>query len=272
MDYSLFSATGCSRCKIVKNYMDENSIQFNEYNFKADGKEEFNAFYRKNRAEIFRGEEGVEFPILFDGEQVVQGVGKIIAFFKNDTLLDQFVLRSDLSHGWVSGLKVSSGDASLKEPFVSVVETLKASGLKTQIVTDGRNAVILKQLIDKKLVDRLIFNLMGPAEMYGDILGSPLDEEELISSLSCIGTHMEYEIHLNIRPFLREQGHTDVISPEEAGAAASLVEQATATKTHPFFIKNCIPEQEKETLPDLNLFKYRTACRRYMVKSEIFKA
>jgi len=37
------------------------------------GKDEFNAFYRKNRASMFRGEEGVGFPLLYGGDIVLQG-------------------------------------------------------------------------------------------------------------------------------------------------------------------------------------------------------
>lgn len=271
MGFSLFSATGCMRCKIVKAYMNENSIAFQEFDFKADGKDEFNAFYRKNRSSIFRGVEGVEFPLLGDGENVIQGVGVIIAWLENKKLLDSFVTRSDLSHGWVSGLDVSGYDMSLSGEFVAVVEYLKAHGLQTQVETDGRNAEILKQLVDNSLVDRLIFNLKGPADLYQNLTGMALEEEELTFSLSLIEKCAEYQINLSLRQFERDEGQNDIISPEEAALAAALVEQATGKKTHPFYIKNCISPEVKETLPAPNLFKYRTACRRYMVKTEISK-
>lgn len=272
MGFSLFSATGCMRCKIVKSYMQENSIGFQEFDFKSHGKDAFNAFYRKNRSHIFRGEEGVEFPIFYDNEKVVQGVGMIIAFLKSDQLLNNFVRRSELSHGWVSGLNVSDGDASLGNDFAAVVAFLKTRGLKTQIETDGRNATILHQLMEKSLVDRLIFNLNGPAKIYEAITKTLLSEEELESSLSMVEQCPEYQIILPLVPFHREDGEKAIITPEEAGEAAAFVARTTGKKTHPFFIKDCIPSDEKETLPVPNLFKYRTACRRYMVKTEILKA
>lgn len=271
MERSLFSATGCMRCKIVKSYMKENSIAFQEYDFKSDGKDKFNAFYRKNRSAIYRGEEGVEFPLLFDGEKVIQGVGVIIAFLKSGNLLDQFVSRSELSHGWVSGLTISSGNVSVSNDFIEIVEYLKTHGLQTQIEADGLNIQILKQLIDKALIDRLIFNLKGPAGLYRNLTGTALDEEELILSLSLVEKCSDYKIILPILPFQGKEGQKNVISPEEAALAAALVEQATGKKTHPFYIKDSIPLEEKETLSAPNLFKYRTACRRYMVKTEIFK-
>lgn len=271
MKFSLFSATGCMRCKIIKSYMEEKSLAFQEFDFKAEGKDEFNAFYRKNRSDIFRGEEGVEFPILFTGEKVVQGVGMIIAFLKTEHLLDQFVSRSELSHGWVSGLNISDGDAGLGSEFIEVVEYLKSHGLKTQMETDGRNAQVLNQLIEKNLVDRLTVNLKGPANLYERLIGTCLDEEELKLSLTLAEKSPEYQIFLTLLPFVRTGSHFDLISPEEAAQAAEFVEQATGKKNHPFYIKNCIPSDENASFDEPNLFKYRTACRRYMVKTEIFK-
>ncbi len=272
MEFSLFSATGCMRCKIVKSYMKENSIAFQEFDFKADGKDEFNAFYRKNRSSIYRGEEGVEFPLLYDGEKVIQGVGVIIAFLKAERRLDQFVSRSELSHGWVSGLNISEGDASCVNEFVDVVAFLKAHGLKTQIETDGRNAKILSLLVEKSLVDRLNFNLRGPADLYEVIIRSPLDPEELTLSLSLVEHCPEYKIILSLQTFLRTDTQKGLLSPEDASKAAAFVEKATGKKTHPFFIKDCISPEDKDVLPAPNLFKYRTVCRRYMVKTEIYKA
>ena len=270
MLFTLFSATGCMRCKIVKSYMDDLGITYQEFDFKLDGKDEFNAFYRKNRSDIYRGKEGVEFPIFFNGEKVVQGVGMIIAFLKAEELLNRFVTRSELSHGWVSGLNVDAG-ASLGDEFIEVVEYLKIHGLKTQIETDGRNAHILRQLCEKHLVDRLVFNLRGPAGLYEALTTIPLSEEELAQSLLLLEQCPEYQIILSIAPVRRSNNKIEVISPEEAGKAAAFVEQATHKKTHPFYIKENIPLDEKETLPAPNLFKYRTACRRYMVKTEIIK-
>ena len=209
MTYSLFSATGCMRCKIVKSYMNDNNIDYQEFDFKADGKEEFNAFYRTNRSRIFRGDEGVEFPLLFDGDRVVQGVGVIIAFFKNEALLGRSVFRSNLSHGWVSGLNITTADDGLDDRFIDVVSFLKAHGLQIQIDTDGRNSRVLGSLIEKLLIDRLVFNLNGPADLYEKITGIPIQEKELAKSLSLLDQCPEYQIVLPITPFQNENGTKD---------------------------------------------------------------
>ncbi len=273
MPFTLFSATGCMRCQMLKSYMEESGIAYQEFDIKKNGREAFNSFYRESRSDIYRGEEGIEFPILDTGERIVQGVGMIIAFLKAEDQLTDAVTRSQLSHGWISGLNISATKGSLSHDLIEIIVYLKTHGLKTQIETDGRNADILTRLIETKQIDRLIFNLRGPAELYESLTGVALSRAELCHSLSLVEQCPEYQIILSIAPVQRANNQIEYISLEEAGQAASLVEEATNKKSHPFYIREGLPSPEMvvEALPPSSLFKYRTACRRYMVKAEILK-
>ncbi|MHB8073637.1 thioredoxin domain-containing protein [Desulfosporosinus fructosivorans] len=75
MSWVLFTATGCTRCKIVKSFMVNKGIPFEEKDMKTDGKEDFKKFYSANRGFITRGQDGVEFPVLTDGLEIRQGIG-----------------------------------------------------------------------------------------------------------------------------------------------------------------------------------------------------
>jgi pyruvate formate lyase activating enzyme len=253
--------------------MEESGIAYQEFDIKKDGREAFNSFYRESRSDIYRGEEGIEFPILGTGERIVQGVGMIIAFLKAEDQITDAVTRIKLSHGWISGLNISATKGSLSHDLIEIIVYLKTHGLKTQIETDGRNADILIRLIETKQIDRLIFNLRGPAELYESLTGVALSRAELCHSLSLVEQCPEYQIILSIAPVQRANNQIEYISLEEAGQAASLVEEATNKKSHPFYIREGLPSPEMvvEALPPSSLFKYRTACRRYMVKAEILK-
>jgi len=273
MPFTIFSTTGCMRCKIVKSYMDDHAMVYEEHAIKADGKDAFNLFYRKNRPDIYRGKEGIEFPILFTGEKIRQGVGEILAFLKADDKLNEFVRRSDLSHGWISGLNIFVSDISMGDDFLEILRYIKAHGLLIQLETDGRNSHLLETIITENLVDRLIFQLRGPAELYKAITGYSIKSEDLYTSLSLINKSPEYQIILSIACLERPDGEPGYITHEEARRAAALVEQATGSKKHPFFIKGVIPPPELDItpLPLSAFFKYRTACRPHMVLAEILK-
>lgn len=198
MSFSIFSAAGCLRCKIVKFYMDDHKIIYKDLDIKTFGKDAFNLFYRKHRTDIYRGNDGIEFPILFTGKKIRQGVGEILAFLKAEDKLNEFVKRSDLSHGWISGLNVSAKDASMGEDFLEILRYIKTRGLMIQLKTDGRNSSLLETITSESLVDRLIFQIRGPAELYEIITGYPLVSEDLSRSLSLVEKTPEYQIILPI--------------------------------------------------------------------------
>ncbi len=261
--HTLFSATGCMRCSIARAFMDQRGTPYEEQDIKAEGKEAFNRFYREHRAEIHRGADGVEFPVLFDGERVVQGVGKIVARLQAEDRLEGFVGRSALGQGWIDGLNVSAGNPSAGEDFLAVLRHLKTHGLQTEVRADGRNGDLLERVVAEGLVDRLVFDPVGPPELYESALGTPLEEEAFRRSLAAAARAPELRFVLTLRPLTRTGGEAAPLSPEEAGRTAQLTAEATGDKQLPLFL------QAGEPLPQPVLFKLRTACRRHMPKTDL---
>lgn len=111
------------------------------------------------------------------------------------------ITRSHLSQGWISGLNISSSPASLSKEFISVVSYIKKQGLKTEMKTDGQNPEILSQLLKDSLIDRLVFNLKGSADLYESITGTKINPAELSKSLALAEQAPDYKIFLCIEPF-----------------------------------------------------------------------
>jgi len=253
--------------------MGMNQIAYEELDIHANGKEAFKIFYRENRSHIFRGEEGLEFPILHTGTRIYQGVGVVLAYLMADNRLDGFVCRSELSHGWVSGLNISARPLDDGHELLALIRFLKDQGLMIQVETDGRNPILLETILKEKLIHSLVFHLQGPAKLYKTLTGTALTPEELSHSLSLLGPPVDYKIILEISPVPQENGSSDWMSPEQAAQAAECVATATGSKKHPFFIR-AMALPEKMDIPQLQppaLFKYRTLCRRYMVLCDILK-
>ena len=273
MMVQLFTAFGCMRCKTVKTYMAGHRIAFEELDINTNGKDAFKEFYQKHRPDIFRGLDGIEFPILFTGGRIYQGVGIALAYLMAEERLDGFVTRSELSHGWISGLNISARPLADGKDFLALLEFLKENGLMIQLETDGRNSLLLERALKEKWVHRLIFHLRGPAGLYEPITGFALSEDELIHSLSLLNNVGEYKIILPVSYIPEGDGNGRYLSPEEAARSAELVEKATGGKKHPFFIQEPAWSEEMN-IPQLqpaDVFKYRTLCRRYMVLCDIFK-
>jgi pyruvate-formate lyase-activating enzyme/glutaredoxin len=278
MTNRIFSATGCARCNITKRFMKEKGLHYDEYDFKADGKEAFAKFYRAHRAEIYRDKDGVEFPVFTDGQVIRQGVSVVIGHLIAGDGLDGFIGRSTLHGEWIDGFNISGGDPSRTEELLQVMAYLKQNGLKILLNTDGHNSFVLKAAQERNLGDRIIMEVKGPAALYEALTGKTITPEELKASIGLVARFSDYRFYTTLAPMVAKDGAIRFITPEEIGETAKTIEAATGSKKHPYELKPFDPAQaldvrlkSQEPLPSSALFKYRTAARRYMVMTEIAK-
>ncbi len=278
MTHQIYTATGCARCRITKRYMQENDISYEEFDFKADGREAFSQFYRSHRKEIFRDKDGVEFPVFTDGRAICQGVSVIVGYLIGGGDLSGFIGRSALHGEWIDGFDISGGHPDHTDKFLRVLTFLKQNSLKIQVTTDGRNASVLEAVYDKKLADRVLMEVRGTAALYKSLVGVAIDEDELKQSVALTARFEDYRFSTTIAPMTREDGTLAYLAPEVVGDTAKLIEEATGSKKHPYQLKAFDPQKatdEKlksiEPLPPGAMFKYRTSARRYMVMAEIQK-
>jgi glutaredoxin len=278
MTHDIYTATGCARCKITKRFMQENAIDYEEYDIKAEGKEAFSQFYRANRGAIFRDQDGVEFPVFTDGKVIHQGVSVVIGYLIAGDDLTGFIDRSKLHGEWIDGFNIAGGDPQNSEGLLRVLAYLKQNNLNVQVATDGHNAAVLQSVLDENLADRVIVSLKGPANLYGPITGAAIDESELAKTLALAARFPEYQFYTTVAPLEREDGNIEYLTPQEISETARQIETATGSKKHPYKLRIFNPQhpdddrfKSVEPLPASAMFKYRTAARRYMVMTEIEK-
>jgi len=267
---TIYSATGCARCKITKRYMTEQSIAFEEFDInKAAGKDAFSKFYRTNRSAIFRDKDGVEFPVFTDGTVIRQGVSVIIGHLIAGKGLDGFINHSVLHGKWISGFCISGGDPDRAEELIRVLSYLKQSGLKIQLTTSGKNAAVLEKILAKGLGDRMIMEVKSPGMPYEQITGQAISVQELQQSIRLATQFGEYQFYTTIEPVRRRDGQFSYLTPEEISQTAQMIETATSSKKHPYELRLFNPKSAADealksvgVLHSSAMFKYRTAaCR-----------
>lgn len=278
MANTIYSATGCARCNITKKYMKENSIGYDEFDIKTEGKDAFAKFYRENRKDIFRDKDGVEFPVFTDGKVIRQGVSVVIGYLLAGNNLQGFINRSELHGEWLDGIDISGGDPAHAEELLQVLSVLKASGLKIQATTSGKNSQVLDLAISKGLIDKVIVDVKGPAELYPQICGIEVAKDDLKHSIKIAANAPECSFITTIGPVVRSENEVSFITPEEIGATAELIENASGSNKNAyslgkFDLKASKDERFKDLapLPSSVMFKYRTAARRYQVMTELEK-
>jgi len=254
--------------------MKDNAIVFEEFDFKAAGKEAFSSFYRAHRKNIFRDKDGVEFPIFYDGNVIKQGVSVVIGYLIAAEKAGGFIGRSQLHGEWIDGFNISSGDPDRAENLMGVLSYLKQNGLKIQLTTSGKNPAVLEQILEKGLGDRVIMEVKGLAALEQ----AQIDADEQKKSISLATKFSKYQLFTIIEPVKYPDGQISYLAPEEIGETTKLIEEATGSKKHPYELRPFDPHSTDnqafkaiEPMPSSVLFKYRTAARRYQVMAEIQK-
>ena len=278
MSFTLFSTEGCARCKILKSRMAELGIAYEEHDFKGAGKDAFQQFYTANRKAVYRGPEGIEFPILTDGVAIKQGVGTALAYLEGGTAMDGFFRIGVMRKEWLDGINVSNGDPAQGEKFLTVLRYLKKKAMKMVIETNGRNADLLQKVLAENLADKVIMNVPGPLPMYSALAGMHISHDEIERTIAMVAKLCEYQFQTTVVPVLRSPGEVSYLTPAEIGETAKLIEAASGSKKQPYLIKffrhgsaNDPALKGIEPMTANMLFPYRTAARAYQVGVEIEK-
>ncbi|MDE5681268.1 MAG: glutaredoxin family protein [Mailhella sp.] len=274
MDITLYTAPDCIRCKIVKAFLNERGIAYDTIDFKAQA-EEFNTFYRTNRPKIYRNPEGVEFPLFYNGEVIRQGSGEVIAYMLSGDALKNSgaVTRSDLLHGWISGLYLSCCPKDQEENFLTLVKHLADGGLTVCMQTDGRNSALLEKVLALNVIAKLQLNILGDSSVYESLYGQAMDIADLAKTIELTRGFANSEIRYLASP-LNIGG---VVSwPDRAMALGSgkMVFEACGDHQLPIAVDKVTAEmpqglQGLKPVEDALMLKYRSALREYLFKAEI---
>ena len=232
MSVTIYTATGCARCKIAKKYLAQKGIEYTDLDIKAEGKDEFNRFYRENRKSVYRGPDGIEFPVYFDGQVVKQGLGVVVGHACSTKLAGFFGI-GRLHGEWVDGIHLSEGDPEALDELVEALTYLKSAGMNFEMDTDGRNPQTVERLLAEGLGEVMIMRLIGTKDMYA---AQGYDVAEVEKTMALVAQFAEYRFELAVRPVEREGGAVEYLKPEEAGEIAAWLKQATGNNKHPFVL------------------------------------
>lgn len=274
MDITLYTAPDCIRCKIVKAFFNDRNIPYGTIDFKAQA-EEFNTFYRTNRPKIYRNPEGVEFPLFYNGEVIRQGSGEVIAYMLSGDALKNAgaVTRSDLLHGWISGLYLSCCPKEQEENFLTLVKHLASGGLTVCMQTDGRNSALLEKLLGMNVITKLQLNILGDSKVYESLYGAPIDMDDFAKTISLVKGFANSQIRYLASP-LNIDGTVSWPTRAMALDAGKMVFDACGDHQLPIFVDKVTAEmpqglQGLKPIEEALLLKYRSALRENLFKAEL---
>lgn len=138
--------------------------------------------------------------------------------------------------GTLEGVVVSGGEPTLQADLVPFMSRLKEMGYKTKLDTNGSRPEVLRELIDKKLVDFIAMDLKAPFEKYVDITGVEVNSTVLQQSMDLIlQSGLEYQF--------RTTYDKEVLNDNDIATLSKLTDGKN------YKVQECLPvAKEKATL------------------------
>ena len=138
--------------------------------------------------------------------------------------------------GTLEGVVVSGGEPTLQPDLVRFMSEIKALGYKIKLDTNGSQPEVLRELIDKKLVDFIAMDIKAPLDKYALITGVDANATILRRSMDLIRqSGLRYEF--------RTTYDKEVLTDADIAAIAQLTEEKN------FRVQECLPvAKEKATL------------------------
>jgi glutaredoxin len=281
MPITVYSATGCVRCRIAKQFLNERGLTFQDHDALGEGRQAFRSFYQSNRQKIYRGPDGVEFPVYHEGDVIRQGLPAVVAYQIGGPALSGFFKPGSLHGQWLDGICISGGPSACCDDLLQVLSYLKKQNFKIRIDTNGVNANLLASILEHGLADRVIMEVKGPPNLYKLQVGQSVDMVEIEKSIALVSKCGDYAFITFIAPVARQTGdpaQISYITPEEIGQTAELIKKAAGDSRQPYGLRTLesepAPGRQSPDLPPLpqsQLFRYRSAARKYQFRAEILK-
>jgi pyruvate formate lyase activating enzyme len=160
---------------------------------------------------------------------------------------------------WLDGIVVSGGEPAMHKDLPGFLEKLKGIGYAVKLDTNGTNPQMLKELMDKGLVDYIAMDIKAPLEKYEKSSGVKADTKNIRESIRLIiNSGIEHEFRSTILPAL----HTK----EDVGTMARMVKGGRKFYLQQFRPRNTIdPEMGKERpFSKEEMKELRDLCRKHV--------
>ena len=106
--------------------------------------------------------------------------------------------------GFLDGVVISGGEPTICKDIFTICENIKKNNYPVKIDTNGSMPHIIKQLIDKKLVDYIAMDIKTDPGLYSPILIKKFNSDKILASIQIImASGIPYEFRTTcLKPFI----------------------------------------------------------------------
>jgi pyruvate formate lyase activating enzyme len=121
--------------------------------------------------------------------------------------------------GRLEGVVITGGEPTLHSDLPEFIKKIKDLGYMVKLDTNGTNPEMLKQLINKKLIDYVAMDIKAPLEYYKKAVNVEIDFKKLQESVKIIMTcGLPYEFRTTVVPGILDEDDFYKMGEEIAGA------------------------------------------------------
>lgn len=174
---------------------------------------------------------------------------------------DDFIVELHKRKSLIDGVCITGGEPLLNPDLTKLITRIKKLDLKVKLDTNGTNPKLLKQLIDKQLVDYIAMDMKSPLSKYGETTASKINVDVIKQSIKLIiDSGIEHEFRTTMFPAFVKPEDLVPMAKELEGAQAFYLQQFSFDRKilDPAYepVKPYTPEQLKEMLKKIEpLFK-----------------
>ncbi len=103
--------------------------------------------------------------------------------------------------GLLDGLSITGGEPTLQKDLSEFAKKIKDMEFLFMIETNGSNPKMIKELIDRKLVDYIAMDIKSPLEKYEKVAGIRVNKKNIQKSIDIIrNSDIDYEFRTTVIP------------------------------------------------------------------------
>jgi pyruvate formate lyase activating enzyme len=150
----------------------------------------------------------------------------VLGEIKEDIPSEEIFDFLDKKRKWLDGVCITGGEPTLHKGLKAFIERIKAKGLLVKLDTNGTNSKMLKELINKKLVDYVSMDIKADQEGYEKAAGAKVSMSQIQESVMILmNSGIEYEFRTTVVPGLFNEKSAENIAKWLSGAKRFYLQQ-----------------------------------------------
>ncbi len=152
--------------------------------------------------------------------------------FETPIALEEVFAFLDKRKGLLDGVEFTGGEPTLQSDLIMVMEKIKQKGFQIKLDTNGTNPAVLKEALQKKLVDYVAMDIKSSVEKYNEIAGVSVDTEKIKESIEIIKKLApEYEFRTTVINGFHDKKEMEEIGKLIGGAKQYFIQVPHFDKT-----------------------------------------